>query len=647
MTSPPHDTPSSFTIADPHQSAIGGFAFVMLITFMGVITARLVDSESLRSANDRSRWCTVYSLVEENTYQIDTIRQKSGWDTIDLVRHNDHFYSTKPPLLPRLVAEVYRLVKWSTGLNLLNDTATVTRIIIFLINIIPTAIALWMMYGVIRRHCTELFSQVFLITATTWATLLVPFTIVLNNHTVGATFIIYSLVLAISILAEDKTTWWRFALCGFCAAFAVCNELPAAAYGLALFFMLARKDLKLTLLCFVPAALIPLAGFFITNYHATGGWKPFYMYYGTEKYRFVFEGKPSYWMNPQGIDQARESPLIYFMHCTIGHHGIFSLTPIYLITFFSWLTPFFWWKSRLRAFHLLGLALSVIVLGFYMTKTDNYNYGGVSVALRWMLWLTPFWILTMIPLLNRSGSSLFLRLPILAFLLVSLFSAWSPTNAPWTHPWLFSLMEKYKWINYEVPRPKFDRTHYSWIGTLPTGEKNDDYWITFSAFNPDGSLNSIRLTDAGPTADGRRRVSVERNGEAIDYIFDPAKLNAGQRPDDYITHSDGSELSADELKFFYGVPERRAYASSRIRYIDTSLRRNALRAHIGYTYIDQTVENDRKLRFQRDVWFSEEIPFGVFQWEDRVTDPKTKETLIATYWKATSTGLFLPRMSEP
>src|SRR6266704_3362502 len=43
------------------------------------------------SANDRSRWCTVWSLVERGTYQIDEIIKVRGWNTIDKGRHNDHF----------------------------------------------------------------------------------------------------------------------------------------------------------------------------------------------------------------------------------------------------------------------------------------------------------------------------------------------------------------------------------------------------------------------------------------------------------------------------------------------------------------------------------------------------------------------------
>src|SRR3954453_10779633 len=39
------------------------------------------------SANDRSRWMTVRSLVERGTYEIDSIVGQPTWDTIDMVQH--------------------------------------------------------------------------------------------------------------------------------------------------------------------------------------------------------------------------------------------------------------------------------------------------------------------------------------------------------------------------------------------------------------------------------------------------------------------------------------------------------------------------------------------------------------------------------
>jgi hypothetical protein len=80
-------------------------------------------------------------------------------------------------------------------------------------------------------------------------------------------------------------------------------------------------------LWFVPAALIPLGGFFYTTYLASGDLRPFYAFFGTNVYEYVHQGIPSYWKQPQGIDAGIDSPLTYFLNCLIGHHGVLSLSP--------------------------------------------------------------------------------------------------------------------------------------------------------------------------------------------------------------------------------------------------------------------------------------------------------------------------------
>ena len=49
-----------------------GYAVIFAIT-LGVLGAAVWQVKPLLSANDRSRWCTVWSLVERHTYQIDEI----------------------------------------------------------------------------------------------------------------------------------------------------------------------------------------------------------------------------------------------------------------------------------------------------------------------------------------------------------------------------------------------------------------------------------------------------------------------------------------------------------------------------------------------------------------------------------------------
>ena len=62
------------------------------------------------SANDRSRWDTVRAWSKPDMrvpacpYAIDRVIEQPSWDTIDMVKHDGHFYSSKPPLFATLIA---------------------------------------------------------------------------------------------------------------------------------------------------------------------------------------------------------------------------------------------------------------------------------------------------------------------------------------------------------------------------------------------------------------------------------------------------------------------------------------------------------------------------------------------------------------
>ncbi|HCO23014.1 MAG TPA: hypothetical protein DIT97_08125, partial [Gimesia maris] len=426
--------------------------YLLLITVAcGQSLAAIMNSAPLQSANDRSRWCTVWSLVEEGTYQIDTINERPGWSSIDKVRHEDHFYSSKPPLFPTMVAGIYWFIKTTTGLNLDRNLHDVAHLILIAVNLIPMLMALLLICKIVERYVTKLFTRYFVVIAACFATLLTPFLLTLNNHSIAATSAIFTLYPLMRILIDGEQRKRYFLLAGFFAMLTCCNELPAALFGLIVFGLLFRANPRLTLLVFSPAALVPLAGFFITNYAATGGWKPFYMYYGTEKYLYEHKGVPSYWNNPQDLDRNLDSPLVYFFHCTLGHHGIFSLSPIYFLTLFAWLRISKYKTHLLRPLLWTSLLVSVIVFGFYLSRTGNYNYGGNSAALRWMLWLTPFWLISMIPLLDEFAEKRWLKGLGILCLLGSVFSAHHPLHNPWRAPWIYTMFEQAGWINYKQP----------------------------------------------------------------------------------------------------------------------------------------------------------------------------------------------------
>jgi hypothetical protein len=404
----------------------------------------------LLSANDRSRWCTVWSLAERGTFQIDEIIQHPGWNTIDKVFKDQHYYSSKPPMLTVVAAGLYWVLKQATGQDLLKNTFGVVQTILLVINLVPFAISLCLIAKLIERHARHDLTRIFIVFTAAFGTFLSTFLNTLNNHTVAANCVLWSIYPALKVLADGRRHWYWFAASGFFAALAVTNEFPAGIFLVGIGFLLARTDLRLTCLAFVPGMLVPLGVHFWLTYLQTGSLKPFYAGYGTAIY--LYPG--SYWLNPQGIDRNLDSPGWYLFHCLIGHHGIFSLTPVFLLSLWGWLRRPSSIAPDLRAMHYLGLLCTVVVLAFYMTRTEQYNYGGVTSGLRWTFWLTPLWLWSMIPVLDAGLSSAWLRRLCLALLAVSVFSVTFPWNNPWTHPWLYQVLSQAGWIDYSRPIQK-------------------------------------------------------------------------------------------------------------------------------------------------------------------------------------------------
>jgi hypothetical protein len=479
--------------------------------------------------NDRSRWATVRNLVEKGTYVIGRrdravfltsavsllganngpeaaallatgyyLRTRSdtglvteeGWQTLDKVLHPGklEYYSSKPPLLATLVAGLYWVV-YHLGWTFANDPWTVVRVLLFLINFVPLMLYLGLLARLLERYGTTDWGKLYVLAAGCFATLLTAFAITLNNHTVATCSALFALYPALGIL--DATTrpgrarnvkppGYLFALAGFFAAFTACNELPATAFLVFLGLWLLVRAPGQTLAFFVPAAAIPIAAFLLTNYLAIGQLQPAYGELGGVWYEY--EG--SYWREPlageqrRGIDWAHlnETRAEYALHVLVGHHGIFSLTPIWLLAIAAMVAgvgrllagsagppvknqdvarpqehaslwqPCVSPRSGLTLVTLLTLLLTVVVIGFYLIKSNNY--GGWTNGLRWLMWLSPFWLLTMLPVADRLGTTLLGRAVACVLLAISVLSVNYSMWNPWRHPWLYHFMQEQGWIHY-------------------------------------------------------------------------------------------------------------------------------------------------------------------------------------------------------
>lgn len=468
-------------------------------------------------SNDRSRWATVAALVDKGTYaigereiqklhgsviaplgQLDPMQAaalagagyftransdsgiifEDGWQSVDKVLDPStmKYYSSKPPLLATLVAGLYWVLKLITGWRLTappgqpTQVNEIVRTLLLLINGLPFAIYLWQLVRIVETWGKTDWGRLYVFAAGAFATLVGPFLITFSNHTPGTFAVMFAWLslLRIGQYVEGPPPWYHFVSAGFFAAFAAANELPALAFTSAVFGLLLWWHPRRTLLLALPPALIVAVAFFATNYAELGTWK---VAYGeTDTVWYQYEG--SHWrLAPEqkkfGIDWTRkgraegerESHAAYALHVLVGHHGWFSLTPIWVLAAAAMVLGL----SRLRVsgspretanpqaelpwfVHPLGLTLSIVVIGFYLYRSDNY--GGWTQGLRWLMWLTPIWLTCLLPMADRLSQSRWGRSVGHVLLAVSVLSAsYEPWN-PWRHPWLYDLMQEMGWPGY-------------------------------------------------------------------------------------------------------------------------------------------------------------------------------------------------------
>jgi hypothetical protein len=631
---------------------------VIFVVTLGLLTATVCRVKPLLSANDRSRWCTVWSLVERGTYQIDEIDSVPGWGTIDKVRQNGHYYSSKPPVLSTLVAGVYWLVRAVTGLSLdknAEEAIETMRLILFFVNVVPMLAGLWLMTRLVERYAESDFARLFIVGAFAFATFLTTFCVTLNNHTVAALAVLAALYPACRILADGPVWPIHFACAGFFAAFAAVNELPAAAFAAAVAVLLVWRSPMRAVGWALPAAFVPFALFFVTTWLATGSWKPFYADYGTEKYKYVVDGVPSYWMHPAGLDANRESPLVYLFHCTLGHHGILSLSPIFLFSLAAWIVPR-WSRGKSLRFALwASAAITVVVLAFYLTRTENYNYGGNTSGLRWTFWLIPLWLVSMIPALDALGGSTPPRVFALLCLAISTFSTWYPIDNPWQHPWLFQvLQDRWHWIDYRHRPDDFSRPVVTFFPLLP---EHEGEWIELAGIGPTGEHIRLRLADGGrQTQQGRqlRKISAiwnpgTKQERTLTFVIDPTTFNAGEAPSTFVVSEslpDGETKQQAEA-FLLGLPRLRPYRRENVRYLKTPLRHDAFTCRKAAAQVEQEDPQTGHTNIHRiEVWLTAVVPFGVLRIEQTVRDDETDELISARRLTAVATNRKWPEATS-
>ena len=278
-----------------------------------------------------------------------------NWDTIDIVKHDDqgraapepdqgHLYSSKPPLFPTLMAGEYWVIHRLTGWTLGTHPYAIGRIMLVTFNLVPLLVYFVIWGRLADRIGTTDWGRIFTMACATLGTFLSTFAVTINNHLPAAVTALVTIYMALRITLDGERRLWYFAVAGLMAAFTVTNELPALSLFAVVTALVAWQSPRQTVIAFLPAALLVAVAAVGTNYLAHHTWTIPYAHRDAEDtsdnwyaFRYMKDGKvrESYWSNREArspIDQGEPSVVRYALHVLVGHHGIFSLSPIWLLS---------------------------------------------------------------------------------------------------------------------------------------------------------------------------------------------------------------------------------------------------------------------------------------------------------------------------
>ncbi|NIA15570.1 MAG: hypothetical protein GWP08_16025 [Nitrospiraceae bacterium] len=346
-----------------------------------------------------SRLATVYSLNKYGTWYIDRPEGEPPIPferrTIDKVVVNGRLLSSKPPMLPLLMATEAYLLKKTIGWDL-DDPADLNKIVrVMTMTLIGFAYvaALVLFASTLRLLVFDPLTQTLLIFNLAFCTQLWGYATIINNHVPGASMVVVALSLALGVgTGRRKPDAWRFFAFGVAAGLVPTLDMPATIFVAFAGIWLLVKHPKQTLIWAVLGAAIPLAIHCGIMYQVTGSILPVQM--RSELYL----SEASYWRSPRGIDALNEPKGVYLFHMTLGRCGLFSLYPILLVGVAATARALMKRPPIPYRNHILcGAGAFLILTAYYVLKTNNY--AGEAYGFRWYIVTMPVLLLMGAPIL--------------------------------------------------------------------------------------------------------------------------------------------------------------------------------------------------------------------------------------------------------
>lgn len=347
----------------------------VLIAVTMVMVLWAFQPSSRKNANTGSRYATIEALVDHGTFFIDKTHYKFTPDKLEVGKH---LVSTKPPLLPTWGAGVYWVYQKLTGHTIADHEGEIIAVVTLFTAWLSHLIFLIYFYRLCRLLIKRQLAIIVALVAACFAYFGTAYASHLNNHSVAAAFLLVGFYYAVRIRNElgAKTRHWIIA--GLVLGILPAIDLPSLSFTGLVWLYLVSYDYKRTLLIFSPALIPGFAAQLVLSYLSTGYLVPAYMnreLLDAQKHNYFSKAR-------SGIDALREPKTIYSFNMLLGHHGLFSMTPLFVFSLIDVIRRLVR-RQRYFAEALVVLVANLVVILFYVFKSRNY--GGWCVGMRWLI----------------------------------------------------------------------------------------------------------------------------------------------------------------------------------------------------------------------------------------------------------------------
>ena len=423
----------------------------MLLASLGIATVDVPNgAASFLNSHERALWSATSILADGADATADESWKSRASEPL----------SVKSPVPPSpllgVVAAYYQLAKKPFALSLNGESVITTRILLLVVNLPLLAIFLLFTISCIDRVGCTRWTRFAVASATCFATMLLPLTSTLNYQLPAATAT--AVTLWLYLYAGDKLSLndhlppklWITA--GLAATLAASCQFFAWIILLPWLVLFGRLDPQETnrFLIGTGMGLAVAIGTWLVLLQQTNTAQSIAQTQATSV-NLPADAEPAFKQLALGNITAdsiahdshannRSNPFANAFHALGGHHGLFSLTPVWLLLPVALAMSL---RLEPRDFQELALVVAVITTagvllqtGYLLFTADNSQPNLYASGL---IWMTPLWLVIMIPFIEQFEDSRRFRSFAMLLIGISILSALSAFPSISTQPWPYHL----------------------------------------------------------------------------------------------------------------------------------------------------------------------------------------------------------------